>query len=86
LIGSDVLGEAGKWQAFDEVQRLAPPLVVARHGFERTEYGPPPVPNISSTEVRELLRRRGSEHEDAPLRGWLPWRVLQYIDANGLYL
>jgi nicotinate-nucleotide adenylyltransferase len=85
LIGSDVLGDAAKWHAFDEVKRLAPPFVVARHGFERPEYGPPPVPNVSSTELRELLRRRGSEQVDTLLRRCLPWRVREYIEANGLY-
>jgi nicotinate-nucleotide adenylyltransferase len=85
LIGTDVLAETSKWHAFDEIQRLAPPLVVTRHGFEHPEHGPPQLPNISSTEVRNLLGRRGAEDADQLLRRWVPWRVLAYIDEHGLY-
>ena len=85
LIGSDVLGETSKWHAFDEVEKLAPPLVVTRYGFEHPDHGPPQLPNISSTEVRNLLSRRGDERALGLLRRWVPWRVLAYIDAHGLY-
>lgn len=85
LIGSDVLGDAGKWHAFDEIVRLAPPLVITRHGFERPELGPAQVPGVSSTEIRELLRRRDDPEASERLQRLVPWRVLAYIDAHGLY-
>lgn len=85
LIGSDVLGEVGKWHSFDEVSKIAPPLVIARHGFERPGHGTPQLPGVSSTQVRDLLQRRDDAQAQALLCRWVPWRVLRYIDAHGLY-
>ncbi|OPZ10733.1 MAG: Nicotinate-nucleotide adenylyltransferase [candidate division BRC1 bacterium ADurb.BinA364] len=79
IVGSDILDEAPKWRAFDEIRRLAPLIVVPR--------GPRPngaatlfsLPDVSSTAIRDALRQ-GRPAGDA-----LPRNVLDYIFANGLY-
>ncbi len=58
LVGSDVLQEAHRWHAFEDVAKLAPPLVVARSGFPHA--GTAVLPDISSSHVRELFARRDS--------------------------
>jgi nicotinate-nucleotide adenylyltransferase len=82
VIGADVLAEIDKWYRWDEVVRLAPPVVIGRSGF------PPPdgggslgldMPEVSSTEVRARLRRGESAH---PL---VPRSVMEYIGRRGLY-
>src|SRR5262245_25898886 len=35
LIGSDILAETSRWQGFEEIAKLAPPLVAARAGHDR---------------------------------------------------
>lgn len=70
VIGADVLREKAKWHRFDRIEEIAPPIVLGRVGYPE---GPPAVlPDVSSTCVRELLRKG----EFAELASLLPWRVL----------
>ncbi len=78
LIGADILGEQSSWYRFDELARLAPPLVIGRSGYP-SPAGVPELPAISSTRIRELLRC------GQPAAAWLPAGVLDYIRAEGLY-
>lgn len=83
VIGSDILHETDKWHRWDEVVRLAPPIVVGRTG-----HAPPPgvtvtgveMPAISSTEIRAALAAGGEA-----AGGLLPREVLRYIARHGLY-
>jgi len=84
LIGSDVLTETHKWFAFDEVRRLAPPLVLARVGFPTAQAPVAVLPDVSSTRVRELLSKR-EVNSDNELRSLVPRRVLEYIREHELY-
>jgi len=86
LVGSDVLADTGAWHDFAAVERLAPPYVLTRRGFERPGAGPALLPEVSSTEVRELLRRRHERDAAERLRFLVPARVLERVTALGLYL
>ena len=39
VIGADVLAEADKWYRWDQIARLAPPIVVGRSGYSRQPGG-----------------------------------------------
>jgi nicotinate-nucleotide adenylyltransferase len=81
VVGADILRERGKWHRWDAIERLAPPLVLGRQGYET----PPELgrlvelPAISSTEVRTRLSR-GEPADDL-----VPRRVLEYVSRRGLY-
>lgn len=79
VIGSDVLADAAKWHAFDEVQRLAPPLAVTRPGY--AEVGPRLFPDISSTQLRQLF----AQGDTAALGKLMPRAALAHALALGLY-
>lgn len=81
VMGADILLEADKWFRFDEVRRLAPPIVLGRAGISGTTAPPPLLPEISSTRVRELLVAKAWS-ELAPL---VPRAVIEHIRARGLY-
>lgn len=49
LIGSDILKETHQWYKFDEIKKIAPPLVLDRETL---------APNISSTLVRSSEEKR----------------------------
>jgi nicotinate-nucleotide adenylyltransferase len=85
VVGADVLDEAKKWHAFDEVCKTAPLFVLGRVGYERPEAGPQVLPAVSATEVRRLLLQRADPHAEQRLRALVPARVLAYIDEHGLY-
>ncbi|HEY3493204.1 MAG TPA: hypothetical protein VGK73_00905, partial [Polyangiaceae bacterium] len=85
VIGSDVLAETASWHDFGRVSELAPPFVVTRAGYERPELGPAVLPDVSSTHVRELLRRRGEAGAARELDWLLPKRVLESVLERGLY-
>jgi nicotinate-nucleotide adenylyltransferase len=78
VIGADILQEQSSWYRFDEVARLAPPLVIGRGGYD-SPATVPVLPAISSSRIRELLR----QGQDAS--AWLPAPVLEYILGEGLY-
>lgn len=89
VVGADVLRDAAKWHRFDEVIELAPLLPLGRVGVT-TEQAPAPVlPDVSSTQIRQLLSERPSkrvpEAARERLQHWLPPEVLDYIEKHDLY-
>jgi nicotinate-nucleotide adenylyltransferase len=84
MVGSDVLFEAQKWHAYDEICALAPPLVLGRVGFAHEDAPVAVLPDLSSTRVRELLADP-SPRSRALLRAMLPKTVLEHVEARGLY-
>jgi nicotinate-nucleotide adenylyltransferase len=88
LIGADHVGSLPKWRAADDLARLAEFVVIPRPG-----QTPQPLPapfrgqvlagfplGVSSSEIRERLRRRQS------IRGLVPDTVREAIRNSGLYL
>lgn len=85
VVGTDIVGDLPRWREAEELVRLAPPLVLLRKGYE----GPGIVadlPEISSSELRELLAERRvspSEELDARLLRFLEPQVLARIWERG---
>jgi nicotinate-nucleotide adenylyltransferase len=78
VVGSDTLKDRGAWHRFDEVVRLAEPLVIGRQGHEPGAPGFA-IPDVSSTE----LRRRLAAGERLP-EGLDP-AVARYVAEHRLY-
>lgn len=85
MVGSDILTEIHQWHAFEEIERRAPPLVLARAGANASG-APTLLPEVSSTEVRGLLgRSRANEQLEPELRALVPRAVLDYVREHLLY-
>ncbi len=87
VVGTDAVQESHKWHQFDEVCRIAPLIVLGRVGVEHPGGPAPFLPDVSSTELRAVLRgREGSAQDDpSPQLAAVPPSVLAYIDEHGLY-
>lgn len=86
LVGSDITGEIEKWQAFDQIERKAPPLYLQRAGASGPGLGPSVLPEVSSTEVRRLLGQAGpDEPPSADLSALVPRAVLDYVWRERLF-
>jgi nicotinate-nucleotide adenylyltransferase len=79
VIGSDLLPETQHWFEFERVRAIAPLIVVQREGHPSPGGLGPPLPDISSTLVRERLR--ASQATD----GLLSPEVAAYARAHRLY-
>jgi len=79
VIGSDILADTPKWKAWDRVQKLAPPILVARGGHPHPGVEGPEMPEVSSTEVRRRLAAGAGAEQ------LVPRTVLEYVRARGLY-
>ena len=79
LIGADVLATTDRWHRWDEVVRIAPPLVIGRHGYPVPEGCPISIPNVNSTDIRSGL------HHGGDVSGILPRAVIEHIRASELY-
>lgn len=55
VIGADILADVHRWHRWDEIERLAPPLVVGRGGYPLPPECPFAMPAIRSTELRARL-------------------------------
>jgi nicotinate-nucleotide adenylyltransferase len=82
VVGADVLLERHLWKRWDDLSRLAPPIVLGRDGVDPPEGFELEItlPQVSSTEIR----RRISAGE--PVDRLVPRSVLAHIRARGLYL
>jgi len=77
VVGADILGERDKWYRWDDVERLAPSIVVGRQSYpSESEIE---LPDVSSTEIRARLARGDTA---LPL---VPRAVMAYIDEHRLY-
>lgn len=81
VVGSDILGETDKWYRWDDVVARAPLIVLERPGYPiPPEYQRGlPMPEVSSTRIREALRERRE------LPDLLPRSVMEYIERRQLY-
>jgi nicotinate-nucleotide adenylyltransferase len=79
VLGSDLLPETPKWHAFDRICALAPPIVVRRAGYPAPDAVGPALPEVSSSQLREILRKGLSTE------GYLDREVAAYIAKHGLY-
>jgi nicotinate-nucleotide adenylyltransferase len=79
VIGSDILADWPHWKDPARIEQLATVLVLHRAGHPSPRAFGPPLAEVSSTHVRELLASGG----DA--RGLVPRKVLEYVQARGLY-
>lgn len=84
VMGADLVTLAPGWEGWEEIVRIAPPLVIGRAGIAPREVGDPtPIsPLVSSTIVRKALAQ-----EDYREAGrYLLTPVCRYIQDNRLYL
>jgi nicotinate-nucleotide adenylyltransferase len=77
VIGADLLGERERWLGWKELEPLVGWIVVGRSGHPGG--GGPALPEVSSTEVRERVRR------GEPIDRCVPAAVCDYIAEHGLY-
>jgi nicotinate-nucleotide adenylyltransferase len=81
VMGADILLEAHKWHRFDEVKRIAPPIVLGRIGISAAGAPLPVLPEISSTHVRQCI----AEERWSEIEALVPRLVLARIREKGLY-
>ncbi len=79
LIGTDILAEKEQWYRFDEVARLAPPLIVGRQGWDAPADTDFALPAISSRTIRNRIQAGKN------LGHLVPAAVWHYIQKEGLY-
>jgi len=79
VIGSDILKDLPSWKDFDRIEQMARVLVLYRAGYPAPRAVGPPLAEVSSTEVRELLQQGVSPGERVPRA------VLAYAREAGLY-
>jgi len=81
VIGADILAEAPRWFGFEEIGRIAPPIVLARAGFDASGAGPALLPEVSSTQVRAAVARG----DWTVVERLVPRRVVAFIREAALY-
>ena len=86
IVGGDVLHDSSRWVGWDRIEQHARLLVLGRESAPHPDAPKAILPNVSSSEVRALLRRRADDLDASrEAARWVPRRVLDYIDRHGLY-
>jgi nicotinate-nucleotide adenylyltransferase len=80
VIGSDIVNDLPKWKSWSEIERLLPVTILNRAGYPSALAVGPPMVALSSSEIRELVK------SGSGARGLLPRAVLDYIQAQQLFL
>lgn len=79
IIGSDILNDLPKWKEPERIKQMVRMLVLYRAGYPAPDTLGPPLAEVSSTQIREMLARG-----EAPAQ-LVPSRVLEYAHQQGLY-
>lgn len=79
IIGSDILKDVPKWKSFDRIEQMVRVLVLYRAGYPAPGTLGPPLAEVSSTQIRDMLSRGERPSE------LVPARVLDYAHQAGLY-
>jgi len=83
VMGADLLESAPTWQGWEEINRLAPPLIIGRAGITPVSgESPSPIsPLVSASIVRKALEARNYELAER----YIPSPALQIIQDHHLY-
>jgi len=90
IVGSDAIGDAPRWKQYDELTRLAPPIIIPRLGhssktqdeiYTGEHCDDFVLPDLSSTWIRHKIN--SGESDD--LEGLVPATVIHWITEKGLY-
>ena len=81
VIGADVLDDLPKWHRWDRIAELAPPIVLGRAGYDHPDAPDAVLPEVSSTQLRQLCAA-GKLDDTVAL---LPPSVRSYIAEQELY-
>ncbi len=79
VLGSDIVRDLPSWKAWDKIQSLVDVTILHRAGYPEPQAVGPALAQVSSTEIREALE------EGRRPEGLVPRKVLDYLEANGLY-
>ncbi len=79
VIGSDILVEAEQWKDFDRIEEYASLIILRRRGVDPSEDYKAVLPDVSSSLIRENIRKSIS------IAGLVPNKVLRFIEENNLY-
>jgi nicotinate-nucleotide adenylyltransferase len=79
IIGSDIVKDLPNWKSFDRIQEMVRVLVLNRAGYPEPGAIGPPLAEVSSTQIRDMLSR------GVPPSDLVPRRVLEYAHQEGLY-
>ncbi|MFT5433737.1 MAG: nicotinate-nucleotide adenylyltransferase [Myxococcota bacterium] len=87
VLGTDIFMDRHAWKGFDELETLCRFIVLGRRGFDAPDnhVASPPLIDVSSTQVRELLKDRNAGQNAAVLATLVPAAVLSYIEEEGLF-
>ncbi len=85
VMGGDVAREIPHWHRFDEVEKIAEPLILARQGIARVASPKAILPEISSTEARKWFRVKPSQEEKRNRERLIPFSVRELIEKEKLY-
>jgi nicotinate-nucleotide adenylyltransferase len=75
VLGADLAAERAQWKRFDRIEQLARIVAIPRAGFSEGAV----LPEVSSTQVREVLRAGGDGSR------LVPRAVLEAIRVAGTY-
>lgn len=85
VVGADVLPELAKWHRIDELLRKTKLFAMGRRGHASSECPSPWLPEVSSSQLRELMRQPRTAKVSERLRELVPTRVLAMIEERGYY-
>ena len=85
VVGGDVLGETSRWRRFDELENLAPLLVLGRAGVDEPGAPEAVLPAVSSTEARTWWGNHVPEEARKRRELLIPEAVREVIESEGLY-
>ena len=74
-VGADIPPMLPQWYKYDELMSIADFLVFPRLGYDAPALPIPPLPQISSTDIRQALERRTPE-DLMLLRSYVPAKIL----------
>lgn len=81
VMGTDLLAERHLWKDFDRLERTTPLVVIGRQGAPAPAgyTASPPLPDVSSSEIRRLVSDRQSAQDLVPRAVW------EYLRDNELF-
>jgi nicotinate-nucleotide adenylyltransferase len=85
IVGTDVLPELSHWHRFDEVEELAPLLVLDRAGVKSANAPLAILPEVSSSEARTWFRADVSVDVRKKRERLIPLPVRRVIEQRRLY-